>query len=259
MPMQQRSPLYAATACLGFGLVVSVALAWALSLWPTRDIGNTFQSSVNSRPDGVPSYHSVYSWSNSKSLGFRHIAIWANPGHEPINRHAARRMHDEIHAGQAGLRPDQVAVRPYVPPAWPAWLPTLPEDGAQYTEWGARAAGWPWPCLASRSATSTAGVRETRWALRIWPAPVFVGTAPRDPDQGTVPMRPLAFGLAANTLLFAAPLFLVLVVPAWIRRARRGRRGCCRWCGYDRRGLEPAQPCPECGGVQGQPASKAVR
>jgi hypothetical protein len=243
----------AAVGCLALGLVVSVVVACALCLWPTKDIGNTFQSSVNWRPDGEPSYHTVYSWSNSKSFGFRHIAVWSNQGHMPINRHAARRMREEIHAGKAGLSPDQIFVRPYVEPAWPSWLPLLPEDDTEFSEWGARAAGWPMLCLASRSNAPTTGARTTSWSMRILPATVAVGAAPRDPDVGAIPLRPLPLGLAANTLLYAAPPFIVLAAAPAVRRALRRRRGLCPVCGYDRRGLDDASPCPECGGGEHGP------
>lgn len=247
MRRQRRFLVLAAIGSLVFGLVVSVGVAWVLCLWPTRDVGSTFQSSVNHRPDGEPSYHTVYSWSNSKSVGFRHIAIWQNQGYMPINRHAARRMREEILAGKAGLPPDQIFVRPYVEPAWPAWLPVLPEDDTEYAEWGARAAGWPMLCLASRSSTPTVGTRRSSWAMRLWRATPVTGNSPHDPDKGTVPLRPLAGGLAINTLLFAAPPFIVLAAIPVARRELRRRRGRCPVCGYDRRGLDVVSPCPECG------------
>lgn len=251
------------TGCLAFGLLASVALAWALCLWPTRNLGNTFQLGVNSRPDGERSSHTVYHWSNTRSVGFRHVAIWQIPGHEPINRHAARRMREQIHAGKAGLPPDQRAAGPYVEPAWPSWLPTLPEDETEHAQWGARAAGWPLPCLASRSsATSTgpgAGVRQTSWSMRPIPATPTSGAAPQDPDRGAVPLRPLPLGLAANTLLFASPLIIVLVVVPTARGTIRRRRGLCPACGYERRGLEPGQPCPECGQVRANTETRTHR
>lgn len=252
MLRQHRRLVYAAAGSLVFGLVVSVAVAWALCLWPTRDVGNTFQLGVNHRPDGEPSWHTVYTWSNTRSHGFRYIAIWQNPGHEPINRHAARRMREEILAGKAGLPPDQIFVQPYVQPAWPSWLPILPEDDdTEYAEWGARAAGWPMLCLASRSNAPTTGARKASWSMRILPATATAPAAPRDPDKGAAPLRPLPLGLAANTMLFAAAPFIVLVAVPTVRQALRRRRGRCPLCGYDRRGLEGGAPCPECGSVEG--------
>lgn len=249
----------ATTGCLAFGLVASITLAWALCLWPTANIGNTFQSSVNWRPDGQPSYHTVYNWTNTRSVGFRHIAVWQASGHHPINRHAAQRVREQILAGKAGLPPDQVAAGPYVPPAWPAWLPTLAQDDTEYAQWGARAAGWPMLCLASTSSETTTGQRRTSWSMRLLPASPPSAAAPPDPDRGAVPLRPLPLGLAANTLLFAAPLLIMLVIIPTARRALRRRRGRCAACGYDRRGLEAGQPCPECGSTHAVARTRAVQ
>lgn len=45
---------------------------------------------------------------------------------------------------------------------------------------------------------------------------------------------------------------LLIGIAAWIpdvRAVLRRRRGRCPGCGYDRKGLDSAQPCPECGRV----------
>lgn len=54
----------------------------------------------------------------------------------------------------------------------------------------------------------------------------------------------------------AAPLWLptlavaLITIGVWradARARRRQRNGCCATCNYDRAGLPPAAPCPECG------------
>ncbi len=61
-------------------------------------------------------------------------------------------------------------------------------------------------------------------------------------------------------MVAAAPLWALAAVSApWPARRlavgmidrRRRRRGLCRQCGYDRRGLPPGGRCPECGAVDG--------
>lgn len=76
---------------------------------------------------------------------------------------------------------------------------------------------------------------STRNATVEWPA----GT--RVVSEGfTIPFYlPLLLGLA----LCYSPLRAVIV------KRRRGRRGECLACGYDRRSLAADQPCPECGGA----------
>ena len=61
-----------------------------------------------------------------------------------------------------------------------------------------------------------------------------------------------------NGILITFPLWALLMIPtlaltpAWIQRWRsrsRARQGLCAQCGYNRAGLKPNAPCPECGGV----------
>lgn len=64
-----------------------------------------------------------------------------------------------------------------------------------------------------------------------------------------IPCLPLWPNLLLNTLLFAAPLWAMLVGVRAVRQ--RHRRGCCAGCGYDLVGLPRTDAqglrCPECG------------
>jgi hypothetical protein len=66
----------------------------------------------------------------------------------------------------------------------------------------------------------------------------------RAPDLPALVLWP---GFALNTLIYAALAWSVWRLPFAVRRYRRRRRGRCVKCGYDRTGLAPAAPCPECG------------
>lgn len=60
-----------------------------------------------------------------------------------------------------------------------------------------------------------------------------------------VPLRPMWFGMLANTVVYAAlALGLMAAWRLW-RRCRRSKKGHCANCGYDLVGIEG--PCPECG------------
>lgn len=61
-----------------------------------------------------------------------------------------------------------------------------------------------------------------------------------------LPTSPAPIGFAADTAFYGAAWWLVFVTPGWVRRRWRSRRGGCRRCGYDLRGLNGAV-CPECG------------
>ena len=62
----------------------------------------------------------------------------------------------------------------------------------------------------------------------------------------TIPIRPIMPGFVANTLMYAAILWLLTLGPFTARRIIRHRRGHCIKCGYDLRG-DLSAGCPECG------------
>ena len=63
----------------------------------------------------------------------------------------------------------------------------------------------------------------------------------------SLPIAPLWFGFALNTICFAALAWGVWRGPSVIRRHRRRRAGWCVGCGYDLKGLAAGAVCPECG------------
>ena len=58
------------------------------------------------------------------------------------------------------------------------------------------------------------------------------------------PMRPVFPGFPANTLLFAAAIWTIILGPSTLRRYLRRRRGLCITCGYP---IGDSSVCPECG------------
>lgn len=99
------------------------------------------------------------------------------------------------------------------------------------------AAGWPRPCACGRGIfDGTPGWTRSeggllRVGVGVWDRPI--------------PLRPLWFGLASNTILYAClTIALVVLVRVWRRRRRRWRNRCIA-CGYDL--SQNAGPCPECG------------
>ncbi|MCH8343390.1 MAG: hypothetical protein IH983_05340 [Planctomycetes bacterium] len=67
-----------------------------------------------------------------------------------------------------------------------------------------------------------------------------------------LPIRPVYFGFAINTLFYAGILWLVIAGRFALRRHIRRKRGLCVACGYDLRHADHAA-CPECGGLLPQP------
>lgn len=109
--------------------------------------------------------------------------------------------------------------------------------------WPFRAAtGWVWE-IDERPASAALHLREI---------PVGVVVLRPGARWGMyAPLAPMWGGVICNSVLFAAAWAgLIGAFAAMARRAvvaRHARRGCCRSCGYDRRGLYPNAPCPECG------------
>ncbi len=107
--------------------------------------------------------------------------------------------------------------------------------------WYADAAGWPFYSLWSESRlTSGDSTPSVFGAIR----------APMDPWKRHIPrvlpLRPIWTGFAVDTIVFAATLALLTIVPLLLRRTVRSKRGCCTKCGYP---LCGAVRCPECGTV----------
>ena len=109
-----------------------------------------------------------------------------------------------------------------------------------------------WPFLAMRSywlRIETGGGATLIGAIRIGEQP-----SPFSLDDRTWlwPTIPIWTGLAINVIIyggvFLAAMKLLAALWATLSQRRRPRKGHCKKCGYDLRGLE-GRPCPECGNV----------
>lgn len=119
--------------------------------------------------------------------------------------------------------------------------PTSPKNKNNMTQ---VAAGWPWLCLEGERLTLAS--QETAWRIaNVRSLPGADATR-----RAYIPLSPRWPAFIANTAVYAAVAFaLVLALVIWKRSFRRWRGHCSR-CGYQLRGLSPAQGricCPECG------------
>jgi hypothetical protein len=67
------------------------------------------------------------------------------------------------------------------------------------------------------------------------------------PDRYAIPTLHLFPGFILNTALAAPLWWFLLTAPPAIRRHFRKQAHQCPHCAYDRQGLPPTSPCPECG------------
>ncbi len=100
-------------------------------------------------------------------------------------------------------------------------------------------AGWPFRALRGEMHMTIGPVLAH---IDSWPAPnASFG-------ETMIPLRPIWQSLVANTVFYAAVLWLSVRQAAALRRFVRRRCGRCLKCGYDLRHAEH-DACPECGGA----------
>lgn len=136
----------------------------------------------------------------------------------------------------------------------PGWVatpsrPPAGEKAENVTSVDTAAHGWPWRCMASESWTiktqtlhrsgSAVGYREV---LR---GNLVLGSTSN--GRTIMPLRPMWLGLIGNIAVWGAAWFAAFTGLSVLRGMARKRRGACVGCGYDRRGLQPTERCPECG------------
>jgi hypothetical protein len=108
--------------------------------------------------------------------------------------------------------------------------------------------GWPFPCLCGRTMTAStaiwgAGGAPPKTSTTTVNSSMFI--AYPEGTKGYMPYSPLPGPLVADTLVFAAVLWLLVFVPRAIVRESRAAGVRCRECGYKLRSRVAV--CPECG------------
>jgi hypothetical protein len=195
--------------CIALGALTAVLLAWALT--------NLGPYLIPEESDYVEHYApSGAEWARFDCFGGRAFDLFSTPT-DPA---AAKR---------------RFAARPDVTPAEPPSFAAVPgaDDEAALTEMR----GWPAVCLYFNAFGHRNGGETTRLLVKLTPRGGRVGL------PFGVYWPGMILDIAFYTVPFAALRFAIRAR----QRSRHRRAGRCPSCGYDRRGIPPDAPCPECG------------
>lgn len=139
-------------------------------------------------------------------------------------------------------------------------------DEARHGKWRlVNARGWPLRAVYCERFTGSDGTLGRRGAIVVEGAGVYTYGGGYS-ETVVLPWLPLWTGIVGDTLFYGAAWSGAWTLVVWRRRQRRERRGMCRACGYDLRGLAAGVVCPECGraatvspaAVADEPAAQAA-
>ena len=121
--------------------------------------------------------------------------------------------------------------------------------------------GWPARSFIGRHSSLHFPYTNTRTyegAIRL---PDWIIQATRGRSRFDLPIKPIWFGFAVNTIFYAVMVWLLALGPFAARRVIRSKRGCCIRCGYDLRGSSGGggEVCPECGWRRGEGTLRVAR
>jgi hypothetical protein len=208
---------------VGIGVLVSLSVAWACALWSpmggSRALTDSEASVVLRKLTGAAAHRGVPQ--GVRNWGFGWAFVFAVDATIPLPDAPAPS------AGRSRALHSTALVR----------LPTSPDDRLVHIV----TAGWPLTCLTGERHTT--GVSTQQHGL------VEPPRAMRDLNvkpRRVLPLRPRWLGLAADSALYAAAIWLAVPGTLLLRRTLRRRRGQCTACGYSLRHVDH-QTCPECG------------
>lgn len=216
-------PGAAATGFLALGASLNILVAWACVIWSR---GTITERPLKHWPAPTPEWPTVVPTPANPSVFVRFGVTESSVRAEPL--WPVRRSHDAL-------------------------------DDADESEWlvyqATLAAGLPWRSVRTVIHCTNRDSRTYPPLVpRCWfeglPIPEWLPGRRQDYSIRALPIAPMPFGLASNTLVYATGLAAVFHGPRVLRQLLHRRKGCCRACGYDLTG-NTTGVCPECGHGQG--------
>jgi hypothetical protein len=134
-------------------------------------------------------------------------------------------------------------------PPWPlpSWA-ILPRAADTTLLWNAtHAYGWPMPAaiwLQEQRAIPGTAPRRMTHAIRFGR---MVSLPFTQTWEAPLPLRPIPTGMAVDTAFYGSAWWALMLGCVTTRAHLRRRHNLCPTCAYDRQGLPPLSPCPECG------------
>jgi len=235
-----RRPPHPLLVAIALGLVTTVASAWIPSAFSCHvDLPAVYEQITH---EGFTAHAGTTStlWKDSVSVSWENDPPWTT---HPVFAGIAPSRNSRTPLWSAAWLP----IRPYRPPA--TWSDPTPGRLSPLTE---VRTGWPFRALTC--SFDDAVHHPGRVPPAVYPAhdaialECFVEKYPTCHvyEPRALPLKLVWPGLAANTVLYSAVWFFVLVSPRGIRRAWRIKHQLCLACAYDLSGqTEPG--CPECG------------
>ena len=217
------------------GTVVNVAAAWAFRVAYHRQwLGDPYAARIEA------------------SVGAADAWPWSPPEGWPLRPDRSQ------HEASLGLTGMQIERSDAFNRVRYSFEPDLPSHTMSRTQWG-----WPWRSVETRDQWSDDDLWWTNPAIaslrlraemalptwswdRGWLCPFVPRPFGPFSDSLRLPVRPVAWGFAGNTLMYGAFLYALSLAPRVARRWVRRKRGACMACGYSLRGTATGV-CPECG------------
>jgi hypothetical protein len=205
--------------CLVLGIAISIAVAWRVAMSSRRQ----FKDQAVAWPTPTPGVYIV-----DVSA---HEPGWTEHTYSTVNT-----LSSTDHEINVGVGIDSLVTVPLST----APIPTEAIEYRGCNQIIVSSAGFPFRCVHHAHWYRGNGLGWTPIADRGFLTIRALSDAP-------LPAAPLWPGLIADTAIYAAFCWAALVCVPVTRRAVRHRRNLCVACAYDRRGLAPGAPCPECG------------